>query len=75
MPMTRPKTRTATLDAAVKTDIKARFGTFKNAYRVLAPVDMTYDVFQRVAAGRASLPPEVSVVKALFAAWKKANLK
>ncbi len=73
--MTRPKTRTAVIDAAVTADIKKRFGTFKNAFRELAPVDMPYDVFQRVAAGRASLQIEVTAVAALFAAWKKANLR
>jgi len=73
--MTRPRTRTAKLDAAVVFDLKKRFGTIKNAYLTLAPVDMSQDVFSRVAAGRDSLPQEVTIVSALFAAWKKANLK
>lgn len=76
--MTRPKTRTAQLDAADVKDIKTRFGTLKNAYLVLRPVlapELTQDVFARVAAGRASLPLEVSTVQSALALWKKANLK
>ncbi len=73
--MTRPRTRTAKLDAVLVKDLKVRFGTIKNAFLVLSPVDMTQDVFARVAAGRESLPQEVLIVSALLAAWKKANLK
>jgi len=73
--MTRPKTRTVQLRPDCMSDMKARFGTLKNAFRVLAPVGMTQDVFVRVAAGRFSLPGEVLAVQLALAAWKKANLK
>lgn len=73
--MTRPKTRTAQLDAATVSDVKKRFGTWKNAYATIAPAGMTMDVFTRVVAGRPSNPPEVVAVRAAFDAWKKANLK
>lgn len=76
--MTRPKTRTAQLDAAEVKDLKTRFGTLKNAFLQLEPImspDITQDVFSRVAAGRPSLPVEVSMVRAAIASWKKAILK
>ena len=73
--MTRPKTRTAQLDAFIVADIKKRFGTLKNAFVTIAPQGMTQDVFTRVAAGRASLRLEVAEVIAALDAWKRANLK
>lgn len=75
--MARPRVRTERLAVSEVTELRSRFGTFKNAYRQLFPTGgpLDADRFRLAAGGHASRPDDLRLLRDALATWKRANLR
>lgn len=79
--MSRPLTRTRTLEAALVTELRELFGygATANAYRKLEPALMrrqvSYAVFRRAVGGGSVTPQQHEAIATAWIEWKRTNLR
>lgn len=75
--MGRPVTRTASLSAKDKAQVKHDFGSVMHAYRVLMPggLPLSWAVFRVVASGGKVTPRDLQLFLDVWQDWRQRTLR